>query len=150
MLKLLSSGLTLTLILLFCFFFRLPLLLNVFYFRETLHRTTARLFICVVLFYLRRLRFCPTVCPSSILSSRIFLFFLSRLPLLLNVFYFRETLFIVYELLRDNLYHIYKYIEECKLPRCTHAFKYTHTCNRCERYRAFSIPPILSFTCLSL
>lgn len=40
-----------------------------------------------------------------------------RLPLLLNVFYFRETLFIVYELLRDNLYHIYKYIEECKLPR---------------------------------
>lgn len=42
----------------------------------------------------------------------------TRLPLLLNVFYFRETLFIVYELLRDNLYHIYKYIEECKLPRC--------------------------------
>ena len=40
-----------------------------------------------------------------------------RLPELLNVFYFRETLFIVYELLRDNLYHIYKYIEECKLPR---------------------------------
>ena len=27
------------------------------------------------------------------------------LPLLLNVFYYRETLFIVYELLRDNLYH---------------------------------------------
>lgn len=39
------------------------------------------------------------------------------LPLLLNVFYYRETLFIVYELLRDNLYHIYKYIEECRLPR---------------------------------
>ena len=34
------------------------------------------------------------------------------LPRLLNVFYY-ETLFIVYELLRDNLYHIYKYIEEC-------------------------------------
>ena len=32
----------------------------------------------------------------------------SLLPALLNVFYFRETLFIVYELLRDNLYHIYK------------------------------------------
>ena len=29
------------------------------------------------------------------------------LPLLLNVFYYRETLFIVYELLRDNLYHVY-------------------------------------------
>ena len=29
------------------------------------------------------------------------------LPLLLNVFYYRETLFIVYELLRDNLYHMY-------------------------------------------
>ena len=29
------------------------------------------------------------------------------LPLLLNCFYFRETLFIVYELLRDNLYHMY-------------------------------------------
>ena len=28
------------------------------------------------------------------------------LPLLLNVFYYRETLFIVYELLRDNLYHM--------------------------------------------
>jgi len=41
----------------------------------------------------------------------------SRLPELLNVFYYRETLFIVYELLRDNLYHIYKYIEECKLPK---------------------------------
>ena len=40
-----------------------------------------------------------------------------RLPELLNVFYYRETLFIVYELLRDNLYHIYKYIEECKLPQ---------------------------------
>lgn len=39
------------------------------------------------------------------------------LPQLLNVFYFRETLFIVYELLRDNLYHIYKYIEECALPK---------------------------------
>ena len=39
------------------------------------------------------------------------------LPLLLNVFYYRETLFIVYELLRDNLYHIYKYIEECRLPK---------------------------------
>ena len=39
------------------------------------------------------------------------------LPHLLNVFYYRETLFIVYELLRDNLYHIYKYIEECQLPR---------------------------------
>lgn len=39
------------------------------------------------------------------------------LPKLLNVFYFRETLFIVYELLRDNLYHIYKYIEECRLPK---------------------------------
>jgi serine/threonine protein kinase len=39
------------------------------------------------------------------------------LPTLLNVFYYRETLFIVYELLRDNLYHIYKYIEECKLPK---------------------------------
>ncbi|KAL3909082.1 MAG: hypothetical protein SGPRY_009553, partial [Prymnesium sp.] len=39
------------------------------------------------------------------------------LPQLLNVFYFRETLFIVYELLRDNLYHIYKYIEECSLPK---------------------------------
>ena len=39
------------------------------------------------------------------------------LPLLLNVFYYRETLFIVYELLRDNLYHIYKYIEECHLPK---------------------------------
>mmetsp|Transcript_56265 Transcript_56265/g.147766 ORF Transcript_56265/g.147766 Transcript_56265/m.147766 type:complete len:552 (-) Transcript_56265:47-1702(-) len=39
------------------------------------------------------------------------------LPQLLNVFYFRETLFIVYELLRDNLYHIYKYIEECQLPK---------------------------------
>ena len=25
---------------------------------------------------------------------------------LLNVFYFREILFIVYELLRDNLYHM--------------------------------------------
>ena len=31
------------------------------------------------------------------------------LPLLLNVFYYRETLFIVYELLRDNLYHMYYY-----------------------------------------
>ena len=40
-----------------------------------------------------------------------------RLPRLLNVFYFRETLFIVYELLRDNLYHIYKYIEDCSLPK---------------------------------
>jgi len=39
------------------------------------------------------------------------------LPTLLNVFYYRETLFIVYELLRDNLYHIYKYIEECNLPK---------------------------------
>ena len=64
------------------------------------------------------------------------------LPALLNVFYYRETLFIVYELLRDNLYvsrsrsrfvisarltydgghfshryHIYKYIEECSLPK---------------------------------
>ena len=39
------------------------------------------------------------------------------LPTLLNVFYYRETLFIVYELLRDNLYHIYKYIEECHLPK---------------------------------
>jgi len=39
------------------------------------------------------------------------------LPALLNVFYYRETLFIVYELLRDNLYHIYKYIEECRLPK---------------------------------
>ena len=39
------------------------------------------------------------------------------LPKLLNVFYYRETLFIVYELLRDNLYHIYKYIEECQLPK---------------------------------
>ena len=29
------------------------------------------------------------------------------LPLLLNCFYYRETLFIVYELLRDNLYHMY-------------------------------------------
>ena len=28
------------------------------------------------------------------------------LPLLLNVIYYRETLFIVYELLRDNLYHM--------------------------------------------
>jgi hypothetical protein len=28
-----------------------------------------------------------------------------------------QTLFIVYELLRDNLYHIYKYIEECNLPK---------------------------------
>ena len=28
------------------------------------------------------------------------------LPLLLNCFYYRETLFIVYELLRDNLYHM--------------------------------------------
>ena len=33
------------------------------------------------------------------------------LPALLNVFYYRETLFIVYELLRDNLYHIYKCAE---------------------------------------
>jgi len=41
----------------------------------------------------------------------------TRLPELLDVFYYRETLFIVYELLRDNLYHIYKYIEECKLPK---------------------------------
>ena len=41
----------------------------------------------------------------------------SLLPALLNVFYYRETLFIVYELLRDNLYHIYKYIEECSLPK---------------------------------
>ena len=39
------------------------------------------------------------------------------LPALLNVFYYRETLFIVYELLRDNLYHIYKYIEDCSLPK---------------------------------
>lgn len=29
------------------------------------------------------------------------------LPSLLNCFYYRETLFIVYELLRDNLYHMY-------------------------------------------
>merc|ERR1712159_821826 len=41
----------------------------------------------------------------------------SLLPTLLNVFYYRETLFTVYELLRDNLYHIYKYIEECRLPK---------------------------------
>uniref|UniRef100_A0A7S2NG04 Protein kinase domain-containing protein n=1 Tax=Haptolina brevifila TaxID=156173 RepID=A0A7S2NG04_9EUKA len=41
----------------------------------------------------------------------------NQLPTLLNVFYYRETLFIVYELLRDNLYHIYKYIEECHLPK---------------------------------
>ena len=63
------------------------------------------------------------------------------LPLLLNCFYYRETLFIVYELLRDNLYHMYahathtqpdsprlnsrltpcrasyKYIDECRLPK---------------------------------
>jgi len=39
------------------------------------------------------------------------------LPRLLNCFYYRETLFIVYELLRDNLYHIYKYIDECRLPK---------------------------------
>ena len=39
------------------------------------------------------------------------------LPSLLNCFYYRETLFIVYELLRDNLYHIYKYIDECRLPK---------------------------------
>ena len=50
-------------------------------------------------------------------NPKCVLFCCYRLPLLLNVFYFRETLFIVYELLRDNLYHIYKYIEECKLPR---------------------------------
>ena len=39
------------------------------------------------------------------------------LPTLLNVFYYREPLFIVYELLRDDLYHIYKYIKECHLPK---------------------------------
>lgn len=61
--------------------------------------------------------------PSSqvkllkLLSRRIDSEQRALLPALLNVFYYRETLFIVYELLRDNLYHIYKYIEECALPK---------------------------------
>jgi len=54
-----------------------------------------------------------------------------RLPLLLNVFYFRETLFIVYELLRDNLYHIYKYIEECRLPRYFTVERLRHVAKQC-------------------
>jgi len=53
----------------------------------------------------------------KLLSARMSREEAERLPELLNVFYYRETLFIVYELLRDNLYHIYKYIEECKLPK---------------------------------
>jgi len=60
------------------------------------------------------------------------------LPQLLNVFYFRETLFIVYELLRDNLYHIYKYIEECQLP------KYFTT----ERLREVARQCLLTLQCL--
>ena len=41
------------------------------------------------------------------------------LPLLLNCFYYRETLFIVYELLRDNLnlYHMYAHADRTR----THA-----------------------------
>lgn len=54
-----------------------------------------------------------------------------RLPELLNVFYFRETLFIVYELLRDNLYHIYKYIEECKLPKYFTVERLKHVAHQC-------------------
>eukprot|EP00316_Scyphosphaera_apsteinii_P020151 CAMPEP_0119315070 /NCGR_PEP_ID=MMETSP1333-20130426/34355_1 /TAXON_ID=418940 /ORGANISM="Scyphosphaera apsteinii, Strain RCC1455" /LENGTH=639 /DNA_ID=CAMNT_0007320299 /DNA_START=127 /DNA_END=2047 /DNA_ORIENTATION=- len=54
-----------------------------------------------------------------------------RLPELLNVFYFRETLFIVYELLRDNLYHIYKYIEECKLPKYFTVERLKHVAYQC-------------------
>jgi len=54
-----------------------------------------------------------------------------RLPELLNVFYFRETLFIVYELLRDNLYHIYKYIEECKLPKYFTMERLQHVAQQC-------------------
>eukprot|EP00326_Haptolina_ericina_P004421 CAMPEP_0181211450 /NCGR_PEP_ID=MMETSP1096-20121128/23790_1 /TAXON_ID=156174 ORGANISM="Chrysochromulina ericina, Strain CCMP281" /NCGR_SAMPLE_ID=MMETSP1096 /ASSEMBLY_ACC=CAM_ASM_000453 /LENGTH=568 /DNA_ID=CAMNT_0023302847 /DNA_START=52 /DNA_END=1758 /DNA_ORIENTATION=+ len=53
----------------------------------------------------------------KMLASRVSSEERKLLPQLLNVFYFRETLFIVYELLRDNLYHIYKYIEECQLPK---------------------------------
>jgi len=53
----------------------------------------------------------------KLLSRRVNAEQRSLLPALLNVFYYRETLFIVYELLRDNLYHIYKYIEECSLPK---------------------------------
>ena len=56
-----------------------------------------------------------------------------RLPELLNVFYYRETLFIVYELLRDNLYHIYKYIEECKLPQYFTCLLYTSPSPRDQR-----------------
>ena len=46
------------------------------------------------------------------------------LPLLLNCFYYRETLFIVYELLRDNLYHMYARADRTRTlifgpsPRC--------------------------------
>ena len=53
----------------------------------------------------------------KLLSRRVSAEERALLPTLLNVFYYRETLFIVYELLRDNLYHIYKYIEECQLPK---------------------------------
>jgi len=53
----------------------------------------------------------------KLLSRRVDAEKRTLLPALLNVFYYRETLFIVYELLRDNLYHIYKYIEECALPK---------------------------------
>jgi len=53
----------------------------------------------------------------KLLSRRVTAEERGLLPALLNVFYYRETLFIVYELLRDNLYHIYKYIEECQLPK---------------------------------
>jgi len=53
----------------------------------------------------------------KLLSRRVSAEERNQLPSLLNVFYYRETLFIVYELLRDNLYHIYKYIEECHLPK---------------------------------
>jgi hypothetical protein len=42
------------------------------------------------------------------------------LPLLLNCFYYRETLFIVYELLRDNLYHMYARADHTRTRTHTH------------------------------
>ena len=82
------------------------------------------------------------------------------LPLLLNVFYYRETLFIVYELLRDNLYHM------CRRPpplspspksrpllhahcrvnkRCSHclaSYKYIEECRLPKYFTVRPQPPV--------
>ena len=52
------------------------------------------------------------------------------LPLLLNVFYYRETLFIVYELLRDNLYQLCAPIVRARSRQQTHKH------NRCPAVRS--------------